>query len=309
MKSFITTLVFFFLFSFIGYGLLTGFFGIIFINKINSNLIYTPSDGRNDLRLNEAGNQKELDILFIGSSHSYRSFDSRNFEKIGWKTFNLGSSAQTHLQTNYLMKKYLEEMNPKLVVYEVYPIIFMNDGIESTINLISSTPTLDDNLLEIVVKSKNVKAFNSLFFSIFLNGTFLKSNFNQSIPRSDKGKYISGGYVQSELSFNEEMELTKYWQPLNSQLKYFNRNVELLKESSIPYILVQTPYTYEFTNEKIIDKYLSSKGIYYNFNTLLNFNNKLDFYDTHHLNQNGVDKLNKEFINIIPRDNLFRKGR
>lgn len=309
MKSFITTLVFFFVFSFIGYGLLTGFFGIFFLTEIYSNLIYTPSGGNNDLRLNEAGNQKELDILFIGSSHSYRSFDSRNFEKIGWETFNLGSSAQTHVQTSFLLQKYLDEMKPKLVVYEVYPNIFMNDGIESTINLLSSSPTLDYNLLETAVKSKNVKVYNSLIFSMFLNVTNLKLNFNKSIPRSDNEKYISGGYVESELKFNEAKDSVKFWQPLNSQLKYFKRNIELLKESGIPYILVQTPYTYEYSNDKVIDSYLGSKGLYYNFNTLLNFNNKLDFYDTHHLNQNGVDKLNNEFINIISRDNLLRKGR
>lgn len=309
MKSFITTLVFFFVFCFIGYGLLTGFFGILFLTKTNSNLIYNPSGGNNDLRLNEAENQKGLDILFIGSSHSYRSFDSRNFQNVGWETFNLGSSAQTHVQTNYILKKYLDEMKPKLVVYEVYPELFMNDGIESTINLLSTSLTLDYNLVGTAVKSKNVKAINTSIFSIFLNFTNLKLNFNKSIPRSSKGEYISGGYVERELSFNEEIDSAKFWQPLNFQLIYFNKNLELLRKSGIPYILVQTPYTYEYTNDKVIDSYLASKGLYYNFNNLLNFNNKLDFYDTHHLNQNGVDKLNNEFINIISRDNLLRNGR
>jgi len=305
MKAFITILIFFIAFSFIGYSVLTGLFGVFFLNEINSNLIYTPFGGSNDLRLEEAENQKDLDIMFIGSSHCYRSFDPRNFAKYGWKTFNLGSSSQTHVQTNYILKKYLNEMKPKLVVYEVFPSMFMSDGIESTINLLSSSPNLDYNLLESAVKSKNVKVFNSGIFSIFLNVTNLKSKINKSKSRREIDKYIKGGYVERKLSFNEEKVSTELWEPLSYQLKYFDKNIELLKDNGIPYILVQTPYTMKYSNFKEIDDYFDSKGLYYNFNTLLHFNNKSDFYDAHHLNRIGVKKLNSRLIEKIKEDKLI----
>ena len=46
-------------------------------------------------RVKDAEKIKNPDILFIGSSHSYRGFDTRVFQKHGIKAFNLGSSSQT----------------------------------------------------------------------------------------------------------------------------------------------------------------------------------------------------------------------
>jgi len=77
-----------------------------------------------------------VDILFLGSSHSYRGFNPQYFS--GYKTFNLGSSAQTPIQTNLLLKRYLHQLNPKTIVYEVYPISLSIDGVESSSDIIAN---------------------------------------------------------------------------------------------------------------------------------------------------------------------------
>ena len=44
-------------------------------------------------RIREAEKVKNIDILFIGSSHAYRGFDTRIAKEYGFESFNLGSSS------------------------------------------------------------------------------------------------------------------------------------------------------------------------------------------------------------------------
>ncbi len=81
--------------------------------------------------------------------------------------------------------------------------------------------------------------------------------------------------------------------------------IELLKKNKIQYILVQAPVTKKlynsFENKLSIDSIYSNLGSYYNFNNTMNLNDSL-FYDTHHLNQNGVTLFNKEFLKVVLDD-------
>ena len=89
-------------------------------------------------RIGEIPGHKNTDILFLGSSHAYRSFDPRIFSHYGYSTLNLGSSAQTPVQTNMLLEKYLDVIKPGLIVYEVYPFTFSLDGLESCLDILSA---------------------------------------------------------------------------------------------------------------------------------------------------------------------------
>src|SRR5690606_4167572 len=72
--------------------------------------------GHLNTRVKEISKFQDVDILVLGSSHAYRGFDNRVFEKQGLKLFNLGSSSQSPMQTNILLNQYVDELNPKLVV-------------------------------------------------------------------------------------------------------------------------------------------------------------------------------------------------
>src|SRR5690554_1099753 len=78
------------------------------------------SYGHMHSRIKEVRETKQVDILFLGSSHAYRGFDTRLFEVEDWKVFNLGSSSQSHLQSQVLLQRYLPQLNPAVVIYEVY---------------------------------------------------------------------------------------------------------------------------------------------------------------------------------------------
>ena len=89
-------------------------------------------------RLTEASRTKDVDILFLGSSHCYRTFDTRFYASRGLRTFNLGTSNQTPLQSEMLLHLYLDTLRPRMVVLEVHPDVVGNDGVESSIYLSGS---------------------------------------------------------------------------------------------------------------------------------------------------------------------------
>ena len=114
------------------------------------------SYGHMSSRLSEIKGYSDVDILFLGSSHAYRGFSTRIFLENGYKTFNLGSSAQTPAQTKVLLNRYLESLNPKMVIYEVYPNTLSTDGVESALDIIANDKN-DLHSLKMALKINNIK--------------------------------------------------------------------------------------------------------------------------------------------------------
>ena len=56
-------------------------------------------DDRLLTKVREASSRRGADVLFLGSSHAYRTFDPRLFAERDIEVVNLGSSIQTPLQS------------------------------------------------------------------------------------------------------------------------------------------------------------------------------------------------------------------
>ena len=64
-----------------------------------------------------------IDLLFIGSSHSYCSFNSRLFDHyLRCNSLNLGTNSQTFPITYSAILEILKKQTPKVIVIEVFPI-------------------------------------------------------------------------------------------------------------------------------------------------------------------------------------------
>lgn len=101
--------------------------------KYRKNLIYGTGQGFMSLRLREAASIEDVDVLIVGSSHAYRGIDPRRLADVGVNAFNLGSSLQSPIQTEFLLRKYIDQMKPDLVLFEVGYKTFSSDGIEGAI--------------------------------------------------------------------------------------------------------------------------------------------------------------------------------
>ena len=261
-------------------------------------------------RINDAEKNKDIDILFLGSSTVYRGFDPRVFDLYGYKTFNFGSSGQTHTQTNLILRRYLKRLNPKLVVYEVYPGVFASDGIESSIDLISNAP-IDLGTVMMVFENMHIKTLNTLIIAS-INSILGQHRTFQESPVKGDDLYIENGFVEKELKFFSHPKFNApelKFEPKIEQFNSFKTNLDILEKNQTKYVLVRAPNT-SFRNEaykeqEIIDSIFSEMGNYYNFNKILNLNDSLHFYDAVHLNINGTEKFNKELIQKFEEDGVF----
>lgn len=262
-------------------------------------------------RLKQADSIHNIDILFLGSSHTYRGFDPRIFAKQGFKTFNFGSSNQTPIQTNILLQRYLHQFQPKLVIYEVFPENFEMDGLESGVDIISNANNFSLRFHN-AIQLKHITAFNTLIFAT-INQLFLHKHLFVEKTTNDLDTYINGGFVQTNLrnnvNHNEKQNPTLHWKFKAEQWQAFQESIHLLKVNKIPFVLVQAPVTrafyHNYLNNKEINLRFKEVAAFYNFNDeyALNLNDTNDFYDAHHLTQTGVNAFNHSLLHL-----LYEKG-
>lgn len=282
-------------------------YGSIAPALLQKNLKTTAMGGRYlHTRLQEADTVKNADLLILGSSHACRGFDPRVFSKYGIKIFNLGSDAQTPIQTDYLVGRYIDKIKVKAVIYEVYYEPFERDGLESALDVYRSVNKIDPELLEMAFIINKVKSYNTIIYSFFnLNVLGTKTPPDKKDPLN---KYIPGGYIET-LVPQDTAQINRVFASENAvfdnkQKMAFERTMKRLREKNIKVILVQTPIMKKVfasvANKDEIDKFFLSFGTkyYFNFNRSVTFDNNY-YSDSHHLNQEGAERFDKMMIDTL----------
>ena len=249
---------------------------------------------------------KNIDVLFIGSSHAYRSFDPRIFSKYGLTSFNMGSPSQTPLNSYYLLKRYFSALNPRLVIYEAYFKIFEVDGLESFYDLCTNL-SFSKEILEMVSAIRHPHAINTLVSTYLARiGDPLREAKQQTIEGET---YVSGGYVESYLlQESTDFGKTRHIKISEVQMEYFTKIFSFLRERDCKVVLVMQPMpkeyletiaNYDISSQKI-SQVARSFGIqYFDFNDMLTLDTQKDFKDYQHLNSYGVTKFNEALIDIL----------
>ncbi|WP_158860029.1 hypothetical protein [Lunatibacter salilacus] len=249
----------------------------------------------------------EVDILFVGSSRVYRGFDPRIFENHGLKIFVLGSSGQTPLQSYVLLTRYMDNLNPKLVVIDLLPSSFAIKGVEPTLDLLAND-RIDKLSLEMAFEQNDLMVWNTLIYASIMDAIGKHDDFEESIHKPlNNDTYIMGGYVHKDPNFQKEVEICekekseKWHEPLDVQLAYFKKMISLLERSKKKFVFINMPIAHYncFTNNDILERYIPESIPYFDFNKLLEFKDSTDFYDKFHLNVNGVQKLDSFLLNDL----------
>ncbi|WP_224994260.1 SGNH/GDSL hydrolase family protein [Cesiribacter sp. SM1] len=283
---------------------------------------HTTSGGYGQLllRLREVKTIEDVDILFIGSSHVYRGFDPREFEKHGYTSFNLGSTSQTPYNSYYLLREYLPTTNPEMVVLDLYWNMLVQDGLESTIDIISNAE-LESSVVEMGLVLKNGLALNSMLINAIKRLHVPLHRLEQQKSRVDV--YVKGGYTQTLHSGNtmseEELESLEPMEFRFSdvQLAHLIKIIRMCKNRGIQLVFVVTPVT-DYYKNKLVNyaEYASAiKTIASRHNIpLFDYNRRADlelhslkeFYDEDHLTQAGVKKFNRLFINDLLANKIIK---
>ena len=313
MKRFLISIFIFTLLFTLSYPVYLFIFGSIPVIQL-PNLAYKLGGyGHLHSRLHEIDKFKDVDILFLGSSHAYRGFDVRIFEKSGFKTFNLGSSAQTPIQTQLLLDRYLNSLNPKLVIYAISPSSFSSDGVESAVDIISNSKN-DILSMNMALKINHPKVYNTLIYGFMRDIFKLNSNFNQPVQEKATGyidTYISGGYVEksTNIHFNANATEEKYPESeiifLHYQLNAFKEIISYFKTRNIEYILVRTPvanYNISKNNDEF-NNVMQQYGQYIDFNKIFNFTDNY-YYDAGHLKQEGAEIFSARVSDLVGSLNI-----
>ncbi len=263
-----------------------------------------------------ASSQNSMDLIFLGSSHCYRTFVPKIFdERMGVNSFNLGSSSQSIFTSYFVLKEALEFQSPKLVVFEVFNGTFEVDEDKTFVDLMYNYDYFHSKNVKFEVKSnlsisKNIEILLPAFrFNHSIN-LFLED----SMVNADKLKnslYLHKGYVETDLPASYyEYESVKNVSIVRKelealQLKYFEKIIQLLKEKNIELILITQPiHPQAFFQLKhldqndFLDSIASIKNLdYYNFNSNEVFSAS-DYYDSHHFNKIGAENLVTSFATV-----------
>lgn len=260
------------------------------------------ANGHLNSRLKEVKQVHDVDLLFLGSSHTYRSFDVRIFQEAGYSSFNLGSSNQTHIQTEILLKRYLKSLHPKLVIYEVNPEMFMIDGVESSVDLIANDRN-DLLTIEMALKLNHLKTYNTLVHGLWVDWLKLDEDYVEPAVKGDN-LYISGGYVASGMNRYKPAPQPAYPIVLNpKQLASFEKNLQMIKAQGAELLLLYSPTTnvkfQSYQGMEDFENRMKNQGPYLNYNSILSLQDSIHFWDAEHLNQEGVLIFNQALIQYL----------
>ena len=253
-------------------------------------------------RLQEIDTMKNVDILFLGSSHTYRGFDPRIFRRHGKRTLNLGSSAQSVLQTEVLLRRYLDRVRPAMIVWEISPASLISDGVESSLDIVSNDAN-DLWSFTMAARQNHITVYNTLIYSVYLDVFRQNAAFTEGRRKMDD-LYIEGGFVQKNPQTYRIIDRVPAEVSINTkQFAAFERCLSLIRESGSRLVMVQAPIArslYDsYLRHEEFDAQIGAYGPYYNFNKILDLHDSTHFYDSDHLNQAGVEEFNTALIRVL----------
>lgn len=306
IRHFVGRTLLFVLVACVGYILLLCLFGDLGWARTGN--FKAGNQGHIFTRMKEAREYHDIDVLFLGSSHCYRTFDTRFYEANGIHCYNLGSSNQSPIQTRVLLDAYLDSLHPKFVVFEVHDDIMRNDGVESAVDMLINVP-ITAEASKMAWGLKNMKVLNTWAYSLYNQKVMHRlDNFVEDSVIFNF-RHVRGGFLENDsCNFVKRNYARKDLTIQPKQLKALKQCLAMLDERNIPYLLVETQdalqYRKSVKNHEWFEKQMSALGPYYY--EVLPLVDTLHFFDSYHFNKEGVRIFNEHFINIL-REQLDKR--
>jgi dihydroxyacetone kinase DhaKLM complex PTS-EIIA-like component DhaM len=261
--------------------------------------------GHSLARFREVEHYGNVDILLAGSSHAMRGFDTRCFAKAGLRAFNLGSTSQSPLNSYYLFERYWTSLNPRFVIYDVFPRIFRADGVESFFDIAANT-ALSTETVAMAFATRNMATVNAL---VSLEWERLAHPLDQARQRFRDETYVSGGYVEQSSSRAPNVAIKPHeWEVSGRQEEYFRRLLRFVQARDAQIILVSLPISSEL-REKVtnfddimarIHKLAEAEDVVFiDLNSAVSLDSSQHFLDDDHLNAEGVRLTNGVLLGIL----------
>lgn len=286
MKTFITQIT-----KFIIMGIFVYLFLALIIPPTMVSNFY-GTEWREKLFVEDAKSLDSLDVLILGSSHAFKTFDPRIFKDKGYQMLSLATPSQTPQNSYFILKDFFDGVLspkdrrplPKVIVHELYcKTISDRSALESYMRSVEHHPATY-NFFKLGALTKNVTSIN-MFFSSMLKRKF--GLYEEKRTYSDAPVYVKYGYYKTtstrgeahrrydlpieQMVFENEQAKIQYKRekirdssicsgaPSEHQMSYLKKIIDLSNSYRVPVVLVVAPMPSDYTlNIKNYGKILDS---------------------------------------------------
>ena len=286
--------------------------GILLI--LNEILKYKSNDGIDQMQALYANEENSIDVLFMGSSHSYSNINTGVlYDEFGIAGFDYGGAEQLLWNNYYWLVEALKTQRPKVIVLELFSTGVIKDDFQGAWmmeNIYGMKPS------ENYYNSVKTSTLDNVFDSYILPFTRYHSKY-ASLTKDDFQyeeylKSFKGFEPKWSLTGSTELEAPDISQvtemtPISEKAeRYFRKYIELCEEENIPLVFVCSPYMVTEDAQKIYNYMFSIADEYeipyLDFNKMyeeLNLDFKTDMCEWSHLNERGNVKYTTYLGNYL----------
>ena len=241
-----------------------------------------PNDTTNKVSGFYALEDNSMDVLFMGTSHTYYGFNpSVIYERTGLSSYVFAGECQPISVTYHYLVEALKTQSPQLIVLDVFALLPSADKCQTDgiIKVNLEDFKFSQNKLEALKLIESENVWENLFdISIYKERWNELSEFDFRYPLEHHFNgnfgYTEGYPVNDPIYVREKITTTDMAMPDKTELSYLFQIFHLAKKHDIEILLVKTPY-YETEEEHRIINYLFNEAEEYGFKTL-DFN---QYYD------------------------------
>lgn len=264
--------------------------------------------------------KNSIDLLFVGSSHSYCAFNSRLFDHyLKCNSLNLGTSSQPLSVTYSAILEILKRQNPKIIIIEVYPIVRKPSVVALRSHL--DTMRFSVNKFTLIKNSLPIIEWGNHFTNtIYYHSRWKEFN---NLRKEDKSYENWGGRIENKgflgyawdfmkTSLTYTIYENEYNNAFSSSFVISKKSLKLLEnlfkicqKRGIKIILTSPPVIGDYDTLNILYN-LPLKNLMLKYNVdSVDFNNrnkkyeKLCFLDNNHVSLAGADEVSFEMAQFL----------
>ena len=245
-----------------------------------------------------------LDVLFIGTSHTYYGIDPMNlYEKTGITSYALGGQSLRMDMVYLSLREALRTQKPKVIFLDMSSIHYQKPMVEARMHMVLDEITLDGEKLDFILNTdaEDLGTLGAIFpfFRYHDRWKGLKETDFQYISGESQDPPVRGHNV-SYYQVPATMKIGKVKQSFavsDRFTDYFDRFVKLCEDEGIELIIYKIPAPGWHKNMSEASRQLADKyGLKYwelcEEIDAIGLDLETDFCDaTDHLNQYGAEKL------------------
>ncbi|WP_405571294.1 hypothetical protein [Winogradskyella sp. Asnod2-B02-A] len=267
-------------------------------------------------------NQNTFDLIFIGTSRSYTSFNPKIIDSaLQTNSYNMSTSAQDIAETYFALEEIFEYQKPKYVVLDLF--FQTADDSHDYFQTFSNSSFFNSTKRKFNLITEGYGTTGILNYSIPI--VKFKAYIKQDIARLFSGNkqkrksdvwtkgYLHEGLTVTDAEISDFEPISNFENTTFSKArftKYFNKIKELVNANNAKLIGLRAPYPpsrftlYETDDEGVYFKsYMAKENIpFYDLSTFKSDKYRYidqDFADYHHPNYKGAKKASMQFIDIF----------